>query len=518
MGVIWINRDKEPYQFDVSIHSPEKVKPSQTIEVPISVNGINDTDEVYLTLAAVDVGVLNLTNYKSPNPLQYFLSKRQLETQINDNYARLIDNLHGKPAQLREGGDTMMDSSRASVPAKNIKIVSLFSGVVKLAKNGKVSVPLDIPDFNGQLKLMAVAWDKNKMGSAQKNLYVNDDVVIQPSLPRFMSSGDEAKIAILVHNLHGEAGDYSLQLQTDSLLTPLSEKEYSEINFSLAKGESLSKQFIVKANKAGDAKLQISLTGSKQYQLQKSLNIGIRGLGLPVSEQTLQQIPGHSELQINQQDMFPYEENTVTKTLSLSSGLNLGVYDLLEKLDRYPHGCLEQLISRVDPLLSVNLLAERWDYPIDPMVDSRINETISLVLDKQRYNGSFGLWKASDKEEQWLSLYAMEFLIKAQNKSYPVPDFFIQRGLKWVSQYISSQYLSESNKELSEQLSNLAYAHYVLVLAGQGQVENIRYLAKQYALQMPTLLAYAQLVKALQLMGYPDLKLKPNVLTRPVPE
>jgi alpha-2-macroglobulin len=513
MGVIWINRDKTPYQFNVNIDSPVKIKPAQQINVPIIVENVNGSEvdleqEVYLTLAAVDLGVLNLTDFKSPKPLEYFLAKRRLETQINDNYARLIDNLHGKPAQLRTGGDTMMQSSRASTPAKNIKIVSLFTGIVKLQKVAqggfKAIVPLNIPDFNGQLKLMAVVWDKFKSGSAQKNLFVNDDVVIQTSLPRFLTKGDQGELSVLVHNLHAKSGEYRLLLKTDSLL----QSATSEVRFSLNNGESVNKSFTVKALQTGNAKLSISLFGPENYQLEKHYNIGLRGIGLPTSEQLLQQLPGNSELLISQLDLSAYEPFNATKSLSLSSGLNLGVYSLLEKLDRYPHGCLEQLVSRVMPLLSVDILSHRWNYPIDPMLDSRINEAITLILDKQRYNGSFGLWNATDKEESWLSFYAMEFLLQAANKSYRIPDFFIQRGLKWVTQYIN-----QASPDHPEQLANLAYAHYVLALAGQGKVEESRYLAKQYAQKMPTLLAYAQLVNTLQLMGENTLadKLEDNV-------
>ncbi|MCK5662619.1 MAG: hypothetical protein KAI17_03985, partial [Thiotrichaceae bacterium] len=127
-----------------------------------------------------------------------------------------------------------------------------------------------------------------------------------------------------------------------------------------------------------------------------------------------------------------------------------------------------------------------------------------LIIDKQRYDGSFGLWSADDKQEAWLSMYAMDFLLEARNKSYRIPDFYMQRGLKWISDYINN-----ADYEQDEQLSSLAYGHLVLAKAGlsstfvarQSHVESSRYLAKQYADKLPTLLAYAQLSKSLRLMG-----------------
>ncbi len=511
MGVIWINRDKKPYLLDVKIATPEKIKPMQQLNVPISVNGFNSLAQVHVTLAAVDQGVLNLTKYQPPQPVAYFLAKRQLETQINDNYAHLIDNLNGKPAQLRDGGGAMAmamvasDNSRASTPAKNINIVSLFSGIVQLDNTGKANINLDIPDFNGQLKLMAVAWNKNKIGSVQKQLYVNDDVVLQTSIPRFLSLNDKADISLLVHNLHGVAGDYRLELiRNDSLADKLPKLEMIQ-DFHLDEGESVTKSFPILARQLGNAKFQIQLTGPNQYQLLKKYNVGIRGVGLPTYKQSLKQLPGNSDWQISQQDMQAFEPNSVSKTLSLSTGINLGVYALLDKLDRYPHGCLEQLVSRATPLLSTPKLAKRWNYPIDPMTDSRINEAITLIIEKQRYDGSFALWSTTQGrslggQDDWLSMYAMEFLLAAVSQSYRVPDFYIQRGLKWISSYINN-----ADYEQDEKLATLAYAHYILAKSGgsiaKSNIENMRYLAKQYAKKLPSLLSIAQLSHSLQLMG-----------------
>jgi len=90
----------------------------------------------------------------------------------------------------------------------------------------------------------------------------------------------------------------------------------------------------------------------------------------------------------------------------------------------------------------------------------------------------------------------MELLLDARKKSHQIPEFFIQRGIQWLRAFIDN-----SAYEDKERFAALAYAHYVLASVGQGKVEEARYFAKQYALQLPSLLAYAQLAQALELMG-----------------
>ena len=49
-----------------------------------------------------------------------------------------------------------------------------------------------MPDFNGSLRLMAVAWSADKLGHADRMLTVRDPVVADLVLPRFLAPGDHA--------------------------------------------------------------------------------------------------------------------------------------------------------------------------------------------------------------------------------------------------------------------------------------------------------------------------------------
>jgi len=500
IGVAWINMDKRPYQLDIELASPKKILPRQEVNIPIMIKGVQSTEDVFVTLAAVDSGVLNLTAFASPDPLKFFLDKRKLEVALKDNYGRLIDTISGKPGRLRQGGDS---PGRAAAPAKNIKILSRFSGIVKIDAEGKANIKLDIPEFNGRVRLMAIAWTESRLGATSKAMTIADKVVLMPSLPRFLAHGDEAQITVLVQNLNGPNGDYQLQLQGDDLLQVITNEQKP---FQLRQGERRAVKFNVQAKQLGNGLLNLSLIGPEDYKNQQTLNIGIRGLNLPNTQEKMLSLKAGQELLIDNADMLNFYPSSVQKTVTINSGLNMDVPELLAKLDRYPHGCLEQLSSRLTPLLDLENLAQRWDYQLSEVnvtgkemstgLDIRIEQALGAVLDKQRYDGGFGLWSSQDRAEHWLTSYVMELLLVAKQKNHKVPEFFIKRGIGWLNNFIGNSAYEDKGKYAS-----LAYAHYVLAQFGQGKVEEARYFAKQYASELPSLLAYAQLAQALALMG-----------------
>ncbi|TJV27491.1 MAG: hypothetical protein E5Y18_17820, partial [Mesorhizobium sp.] len=144
----------------------------------------------YVMVAAVDVGILNLTNYKVPDPETWFFGQRMLGLEVRDLYGRLIDGSLGTTGKLRSGGDGANIQSQGSPPTE--KLVAFFSGPVQLDADGKARVDFDIPQFNGTVRVMAVAWTEDGVGHAQSDVIVRDPVVITAGLPRFLAPGDSA--------------------------------------------------------------------------------------------------------------------------------------------------------------------------------------------------------------------------------------------------------------------------------------------------------------------------------------
>ena len=168
LGLRWLAVDQAPRMLNVSLEAPEKVKSGAMLTVPIKVAGLAAGEEARITVAATDVGILNLTRFEAPKPQDWFFGQRRLGTEIRDVYGRLIDGMRAERGKLRSGGDGSAGgmSMQGSPPVE--ATLALFSGIVKVGADGTAQVEFQLPDFNGTVRLAAVAWSGDKVGSASQ--------------------------------------------------------------------------------------------------------------------------------------------------------------------------------------------------------------------------------------------------------------------------------------------------------------------------------------------------------------
>src|SRR6202030_3026251 len=164
-------------------------------------------------------------------------------------------------------------------------------------------------------------------------------------------------------------------------------------------------------------------------------------------------------------------------------------------LDRYPHGCSEQITSRAMPLLYVNDLAAGAHLAMDTAVDQRIKDAIERLLARQDSNGSFGLWSAGG-DDAWLDAYVTDFLTRAREKGFAVPDILFKSALDRIRNSVVN-----ANEPEKDGGRNLAYGLYVLARNGAAPVGDLRYLADTKLKDIATPIAKSQLAAALALVG-----------------
>ncbi len=175
IGVQWFSIDRAARTLAVDMQMPATIRPNTTLAVPVHVAGLNPGDEARVVVAAVDVGILNLTNYKPPAPDDYYLGQRRLTADIRDLYGELIDGMQGAAGKIRTGGD--MGAELTGSPPTQAPL-ALYSGIVTVGANGVANVAFDIPAFAGTVRVMAVAWSKDKVGKATGDVVVRDPVVL----------------------------------------------------------------------------------------------------------------------------------------------------------------------------------------------------------------------------------------------------------------------------------------------------------------------------------------------------
>ncbi len=195
---------------------PALLRPNSALHIPVKVSGLAAGDEARIVVAAVDVGILNLTNYKPPSADDYYLGQQALSAEIRDLYGELIDGMQGARGQIRSGGDegAQLQGSPPTGPP-----VALYSGLVKVGADGTADVAFDVADFAGTLRVMAVAWSKDKVGHASTDVIVRDPVVLSATLPRFLLPGDRSSVHLDLDNVEGPAGDYTIAVTSADALS-----------------------------------------------------------------------------------------------------------------------------------------------------------------------------------------------------------------------------------------------------------------------------------------------------------
>jgi alpha-2-macroglobulin len=496
IGLTWIDLDSTPRTLAVTVDAPKEVTGRRTITIPITVTGLDAGKAAYVTLAAVDDGVLQLTGFKTPDPAGHYYGKRRLGVGVRDLYGKLIDAKTGRRGRIRSGGGDPRLAGRGAPPV-DIKIVALFSGLVRLDGDGKAGVPLEIPDFNGRLRLMAVAFDAARVGSAHAPLLVRDPLVAQVSRPRFLAPGDESRLTLTLRNLKAPAGKYT------AAFTARGAARFTgttEITRTLKPGQSASATVGLSGVGPGSAKLKMALSGPDGLILERSWTLGVRPAQFPVTRHIAKRLSRGGTVTYSDALLSEFVPGSGQVLLAFSPRPDLDVPGLLDSLDRYPYGCLEQTTSRALPLLYLSSVADMWGGKgAESDTPSRIRKAILRILNMQRRDGAFGLWNSAGKAEPWLTAYAVDFLTRAKKAGYEVPAFAHDGALEWLKRSVR-----KSERSKPSNLAATAYALYALAAAGEGKAATVRYIADTYVDKMPTPMAAAQVAAALALHGEAD--------------
>ncbi len=413
-----------------------------------------------------------------------------MSTEIRDLYGFLIDGMQGARGAIRSGGDALPELTSERPTQEPL---ARFSGIVKTGPDGKARIDFDLPAFNGSLRVMAVAWTKTKAGSASTEVIVRDPVVALVTAPRFLALGDRSQFSVVIDNVEGKPGDYALDLDVSGPLTATPDVLHRK--FKLEAGARKALTIPVTATGVGRAGVDLKLTGpglTAPQTLALDVSPGTSEL-YRRSVRTL--APGES-LTLSGDLVAGFVPGTGAVSLAVSSLAGIDVPALLQALDRYPYGCSEQIVSRALPLLYVNRLAKSEALGIDPDTDQRIRDAIERVLARQDSNGAFGVWSASDADNMWLHAFVTDFLTRARENKFDVPQKKFDAALERLRNLIAN-----ASDIGAGQGAPIAYAAYVLARNGREVMGDLRYLADAKLDSFESPLSRAHLAAALALLG-----------------
>ena len=488
LGLAHASVDPGEAQLDVALEAPEEVPPRGAFEAAVRIDGMTEGDAAYVTVAAVDVGILNLTGFEAPDPGGYYFGQRRLGVEIRDVYGRLIDGLNGAMGQIRSGGDAAA-GMRMQSPPPTEDLVAQFTGPVTVGADGMARVSFDMPDFNGTVRLMAVAWNARGVGSAETEVLVRDPVVMAANLPRFLAPEDEALLGLELTHAKGPGGTMALEVSAPGLdLGAVAD------SVEIAEGGRTVLSVPVTGTEPGDYTIEVALTTPGGAVLTKRLTLGVRAND-PARGTTrrLSLAPGQSFM-LDDAVLTGYRAGSSEVLVSAGPLARFDVPGLLTSLERYPYGCTEQLTSQALPLLSLASVAGPLGIGGTQGIDGRIDDAITQILTRQAANGAFGLWR-TDSGDGWLDAYVSDFLTRAAAAGHAVPDRALQSALDNLANRIA--YAADFDRGGED----IAYALMVLAREGRAAMGDLRYYADEKAAAFGTPLALAQLGAALASYG-----------------
>ena len=490
IGVEWFGIDKQTRTLQVSLSPPALIRPNSTLKLPVKLGGLNPGEDAKVVVAAVDVGILNLTNYKPPAPDDYYLGQRQMTAEIRDLYGQLIDGMQGTRGQLKTGGDAAGAELQGSPPTQ--KPLALYSGIVTVAADGTAEISFDIPEFAGTARVMAVAWTATKLGRATTDVTVRDPVVLTATLPRFLLNGDHGTMSFDVDNVEGAPGDYTINVKTTG---PVKVSGNPATTVKLAAKQRSSMSLALDAGGAGTANIDVDIKGPNGLALGRHYTLAVNPATQILARRSIRTLAKGESLTLTSDMFSDLVSGTGGVSLSVSMSTALDAATILKALDRYPHGCSEQITSRAMPLLYVNDLAAGAHLAMDSEVDQRIKDAIDRLLARQGSNGSFGLWSAGG-DDAWLDAYVTDFLTRAREKGFAVPDVLFKNALDRIRNSVVN-----ANEPEKDGGRDLAYGLYVLARNGAAPIGDLRYLADTKLNNLATPIAKSQLAAALALVG-----------------
>lgn len=428
VGVQWIKIDSQKHNLNLSFELPKTIKSKSQLTIPITLEGIRDTTAKVM-LAVVDEGVLGLTNFKVPNPLDFFFGQRQLGIEMHDIYGYIIDSVDAEVLNMRSGGDSLMLRKGAFVPKMHEKVLSFFDGDVHINNQGNAEIIVDIPEFFGKVKVYALAFAKNKMGMQEESVIVKDNLIVDVNAPTFLTIGDKTETHIRFENTTDKSCETSVNITTEKSLKASTQK----IELQLAAKEQKTIKIDIEAHQIGEGNIHIMADG-KGINYDNKFTIDVRALTQPSISSTHFKIDANASKKITSNDLLTDKFSTATQATIYAT--NQGPWNtgkIIQWLLNYPFDCTQQVISKGFAAV----------YAMQQLKDDEKNSTrneykkicydaIEILSERQLPNGGWTMWSRNDGVNFNITAFAIEFMLYAKQHNLIVPKHVLEKAINSI--------------------------------------------------------------------------------------
>ena len=459
-----------PARFEqaVAMEVPAELLPWSPLEVKLNIGKVKGGATA--TVAVVDEGILQLTDFETPNPLRQVFARRRLGVSSFETVGWTLMMEPGGPSS-RTGGDGAGGSMGR---VQMVKPVSLWSGPVSIGEDGLATVKLDVPGYRGKLRVMAVVAAGERVGSAEATVVVRDPLVLQATVPRVLATHDEVDLPVFVSNQTGKAQEVELQLAVTGLAgaqqlglpegePPVKLLGADRTTLKLAAGEGGSAVFRLRSDAvSGAARIVVTASGGGHRSRDE--------FDLPLvpdrsEERRSQRLPLGALVDLDAAlDAGGWVDGADRTQVLVTTNPYIGSLAHISDLIRYPYGCVEQTVSSTRPLLALRALMPSIDADLVAQrpVDERVRAGLDRVLSMQTPAGGFAYWPGGTSPSPWATAYATHLLLDAQEARFEVSAEALDEALSWIER-------SGLTAGGSDAAGTRAYMLYVLARAGRGR-------------------------------------------------
>ena len=441
------------------IQMPEVLRPETNFNVTVSEKS---GKPMTYTLAIVDDGLLDLTNFKTPDPWNDFYSREALGIRTWDMYDNVLGASSGSYSSLfSTGGDATLKPADAK--ANRFKPVVKFIGPFYLGKGKSQTHTLKLPMYVGSVRAMVVAGQDGAYGNAEKTAFVRTPLMMLSTLPRVFSIQEEITVPVNIFAMENQVKNVTVSLQASGGGVQIVGANQQSLKFTQP-GDQLVFFTLKTGSKTGKATIHLTANGGGQ-QTKETIEIDVRNPNPVVTLRNSQWIEAGQSKELSYNLSSSSTNNQIK--LEVSRIPSVDISRRFDFLYNYQHHCTEQLTSKALPLLFVAQF-KTIDKTEAEKIKTNVQEAIRQIYGRQLPNGGFVYWPGNAVADEWISSYAGMFLTLAQEKGYAVHANVLNKWKRFQRAAAQNWRMPQEASGWQQWQSELqqAFRLYTLALAG----------------------------------------------------
>lgn len=457
-GVIPINIEDPFTRLSPQIETEAEFKPETNTKINISEA---DGRAMTYTIAMVDEGLLDLTNFKTPEPHDVFYAREALGVKTWDMFEFVTGSFSGNISRiLSVGGDGSEQELDPLNEANRFEPMVRFEGPYYLNPGETNQHTISIPNYVGSVRTMVIAGQDGAYGQAEKTTPVRKPVMVLATLPRVLGPAETVHLPVSVFAMKDDIRNVDVRIEASDIFEIQGEAS-GTIRFD-EPGDQLV-NFTLKTKSeigVGTVRVEAQSGGETAYH---EIEIAVRNPNTPFVDIKNEILDENESWSVSFDPQGMIGTNSAMLEVSRIPPIDFG--RRLDYLLRYPHGCIEQTTSSAFPQLFISDVMD-----ISDEQQSRIGKNIEGAITRlSRFltpSGGLGYWPGYENANSWATSYGYHFLLEAQKLGYYVPANLMNN----INRFQQSHARNWTKTEYRRSDLTQAYRLYTLALANTPEL------------------------------------------------